>query len=158
MFGKNRSQGSGGSQFDNVLNTIARGTVIEGVIHAKGDIRIEGQVNGSVFCESKVVLGEHGRVEGDIEARNAHIAGRVKGNLKIKELLQLQEKGKIEGDISTIKLSIQVGAVFTGNCRMASGSGHSENKQRHHNISSARVAQDGESATIMSHEQSEKAL
>ncbi|HHG83917.1 MAG TPA: polymer-forming cytoskeletal protein [Bacteroidetes bacterium] len=103
---------------DNVLNTIARGTILEGKITTKGDIRVEGRVIGTITCDAKLVIGEHGSVEGYVDARNAYIAGSVKGEVVVRELLQLQEKGRIEGDILTQKLSVQVGATFTGNCRM----------------------------------------
>lgn len=103
---------------DNVLNTISRGTVIEGKIHTKGDIRIEGRVIGTVTCESKLVIGEHGSVEGFVDARNAHVSGQIKGEVVCRELLQLQEKARVEGDIYTQKLSVQIGATFTGNCQM----------------------------------------
>jgi cytoskeletal protein CcmA (bactofilin family) len=105
---------------DNVLNTIARGTVLEGKITTKGDIRIEGKVIGTVTCDAKLVIGENGSVEGIVDARNAYIAGAVKGQVIVRELLQLQEKGHIQGDIYTQKLSVQIGASFTGNCRMGS--------------------------------------
>lgn len=103
---------------ENVLNTISRGTVVEGKIHTKGDIRVEGRIVGTVTCEAKLVIGEHGYIEGFVEARNAYVAGRVKGELVVKELLQLQEKANIEGNIFTQKLSVQVGAEFSGNCQM----------------------------------------
>lgn len=105
---------------DNVLNTIARGTVLEGKITTKGDIRIEGKVIGTVSCDAKLVIGENGSVEGIVDARNAYIAGMVKGQVVVRDLLQLQEKGVIQGDIFTQKLSVQIGASFTGNCRMGS--------------------------------------
>lgn len=103
---------------DNVLNTIARGTILEGKITTKGDIRVEGKVIGTISCDAKLVIGEHGSVDGFVDARNAYIAGEVKGEVVVRELLQLQEKGRIEGDIYTQKLSVQVGASFSGNCRM----------------------------------------
>jgi cytoskeletal protein CcmA (bactofilin family) len=103
-----------------VLNTIARGTVLEGKIITKGDIRIEGKVIGTVTCDAKLVIGENGSVEGIVDARNAYIAGTVKGQVIVRDLLQLQEKGNIHGDIYTQKLSVQIGATFTGNCRMGS--------------------------------------
>jgi cytoskeletal protein CcmA (bactofilin family) len=103
---------------DNVLNTIARGTILEGKITTKGDIRVEGKVIGTISCDAKLVIGEHGSVEGFVDARNAYIAGQVKGEVVVRELLQLQEKGRIEGDIYTQKLSVQIGASFSGNCRM----------------------------------------
>jgi cytoskeletal protein CcmA (bactofilin family) len=119
MFGSNGKEMKGPMAVDNnVLNTIARGTVLEGKIITKGDIRVEGKVIGIITCDAKLVIGEHGVVEGQIDARNAYIAGEVRGTVVVRELLQLQERGKIEGDIFTQKLSVQVGATFTGNCRM----------------------------------------
>lgn len=103
---------------DNVLNTISRGTVLVGKITTQGDIRIEGKVIGTITCDSKLVIGEHGSVEGNVDARNAYIAGEVKGTVVVRELLQLQERGKIKGDIYTQKLSVQVGAMFSGTCKM----------------------------------------
>lgn len=103
---------------DNVLNTISRGTVVEGKIHTKGDLRVEGRVVGTLTCEAKLVIGEHGYVEGFVEATNAYVAGKIKGEVVVKELLQLQEKANIEGNIFTQKLSVQVGAEFSGNCQM----------------------------------------
>jgi cytoskeletal protein CcmA (bactofilin family) len=117
--GNNSSPNNGKSMaVDNVLNTIARGTVLEGKITTKGDIRIEGKVIGTVTCDAKLVIGENGSVEGTVDARNAYIAGSVKGLVVVRELLQLQERGNILGDIYTQKLSVQIGATFTGNCRM----------------------------------------
>ncbi|MFN8394669.1 MAG: polymer-forming cytoskeletal protein [Bacteroidia bacterium] len=103
---------------ENVLNTIAEGTVLEGKITTKGDIRVEGRVIGTITCDAKLVIGEKGSVEGVVDARNAYIAGSVKGQVVVRELLQLQANGHINGDIYTQKLSVQVGATFTGNCRM----------------------------------------
>lgn len=137
MFASNSKENKGVMALDNVLNTISRGTVLEGKITTKGDIRVEGKVIGNITCDAKLVIGDHGVVEGHIDARNAYIAGEVKGTVVVRELLQLQEKGRIEGDIYTQKLSVQVGATFTGSCRMGkeaqamvSENGHAENSLR----------------------------
>ena len=103
---------------ETVLNTISQGTVLVGNITTKGDIRIEGKILGTVVCGSKLVIGENGVVEGNIDAKNANIAGEVKGTVVVRELLQLQEKGKIQGDIYTLRLAVQVGAFFSGHCSM----------------------------------------
>lgn len=122
MFGKNKASESKNERIEmsteNVLNTISRGTVVIGNISTRGDIRIEGKIIGTVICSSKLVIGEHGFVEGNIDAKNANIAGEVKGEVVIRELLQLQETGKINGDIFTSKLAVQIGASFSGSCRM----------------------------------------
>ena len=103
---------------ENVLNTISKGTVVIGNITTKGDIRVEGRIIGTIICSSKLVIGENGFVEGNVDAKNANIAGEVIGTVVVRELLQLQEKGKIIGDIFTTKLAVQMGAVFSGSCKM----------------------------------------
>ncbi len=103
---------------ENVLNTISKGTVVIGNISTRGDIRIEGKITGTIVCNSKLVIGENGYVDGNIDAKNANIAGEVKGQVVVRELLQLQETGKISGDIFTSKLAVQIGANFSGSCKM----------------------------------------
>jgi cytoskeletal protein CcmA (bactofilin family) len=42
----------------------------------------------------------------------------IEGKIKVKELLSLNSSARIYGDMITKKLSIEPGAVFTGNCNM----------------------------------------
>ena len=48
-----------------VVNMVG-GTVINGDIQAKGDVRIDGILKGSVKTEGKLVVGSSGVVEGDV--------------------------------------------------------------------------------------------
>jgi len=103
---------------DGNWNKIAKGTVVMGNINAEGDLRIEGKVVGTIVCNSKLVVSETGSIEGNVDARNATIEGEIKGNVVTRELLQIDKTGKITGDIYTQKLVVQMGAIFTGNCKM----------------------------------------
>jgi cytoskeletal protein CcmA (bactofilin family) len=103
---------------DGNWNKIAKGTVVMGNINAEGDLRIEGKVVGTIICNSKLVVSETGQIEGDIDARNATVEGEIKGNVVTRELLQIDKTGKITGDIYTQKLVVQMGAIFTGTCKM----------------------------------------
>src|ERR1044071_2184316 len=83
------------------INLIGAGTTIEGDIRSNGDIRIDGTVFGNVHSKAKVVIGNTGVVEGDINCQNADISGSVKGKTNISELLFLKASSKINGDIVT---------------------------------------------------------
>ncbi|MFN0202592.1 MAG: polymer-forming cytoskeletal protein [Bacteroidia bacterium] len=107
-----RGEGGGG------LNTISSGTVIVGNINAEGDMRIEGKVVGTIVCNSRLVVSATGMIEGSIDARNAIIEGEIKGDVITRELLQIDKTGKVFGDVFTQKLVVQMGAIFTGNCKM----------------------------------------
>ena len=100
------------------INMIGVGTVITGDIKSKGDIRVDGSLNGSIETEGKVVVGQGGIVEGDVVCKDADIAGVLKAKISVSQLLSLKSSAKLNGDIITNKLSIEPGASFTGSCSM----------------------------------------
>jgi len=114
MSATNNKNESGGSS----INLIGAGTVIEGDIRSNGDIRIDGAVYGQVISKAKVVIGNTGIIEGDLNCQNADISGTIKGKSSVSELLFLKSSSKLNGDIVTGKLVVEVGATFTGSCNM----------------------------------------
>ncbi len=99
-------------------NRILLGTEITGDITSKGDLRIDGKLSGSVTMEGKLVIGEKGEVDGDINCTNATVAGTLKGRINVKELMTMLKSAHVEGDLITGKLSVEPGAEFTGTCSM----------------------------------------
>ena len=122
MFNKNTKENTSGSSrhesSGSSINLIGTGTVIEGDVRSNGDIRIDGAVHGNVYSKSKVVVGNTGLVEGNINCQNADVSGTVKGKSMVNELLFLKASSKMNGDIVTGKLVVEVGATFTGSCNM----------------------------------------
>ena len=100
------------------VNIISNGTTITGDIKSKGDIRVDGSLNGSIETEGKVVVGQGGVVEGDVICKDADVAGVIKAKITVSQLLSLKSSAKLNGDIVTNKLSIEPGATFTGSCSM----------------------------------------
>ncbi len=98
--------------------SIADGTVVDGHLRVEGDLRIEGTIKGTVTSKGKVIVGNAGKVEGDIICQHADISGVVKGKLKIADILFLKGNALIEGDINTGKLVMESGVKFNGNCVM----------------------------------------
>lgn len=100
------------------VNLLGAGTSIKGDIKSNGDIRIDGSLSGSIHSKGKVIIGETGRVEGEIICKNADISGEIKAQLIVSDLLTLKSTAKFYGDITTGKLAIESGAAFTGTCKM----------------------------------------
>ena len=50
--------------------------------------------------------------------KNADLEGKLNGKIEVDELLSLKSTAKLQGEISTNKLSIEPGAIFSGNCKM----------------------------------------
>jgi len=101
------------------INLISNGTEITGDIRSTGDIRIDGTLAGNLNTKGKVVIGPTGKVNGEVICKNSEVSGLVEGKIIVNQLLILKVASKILGDIVTSKLSIEPGAVFTGNCKMS---------------------------------------
>jgi cytoskeletal protein CcmA (bactofilin family) len=97
---------------------IAAGTTLKGDIASNGDIRIDGNLQGNIQCQAKVVIGSNGSVEGDISGQQADIMGKVSGTIKVKELLQLKGGSHVNGNLYAGKLQIEPSANFNGQCHM----------------------------------------
>jgi cytoskeletal protein CcmA (bactofilin family) len=121
MFGSknDKSASSSNPVATNVSNSVVEGTKITGDIIASNDIRIDGELTGNLDCNGRVIIGPQGKVEGKIQAQNAIIEGSFTGEIFIRELLSIKENASVIADIRTDKISIQPGAVFSGNCTMA---------------------------------------
>ena len=105
------------SQSDSI-NSIGKGSVLDGSIHAPGDIRVDGVLKGKLTAKGRLVLGQSGSIEGEVDCGSAVVSGELKANIQSKELLVLKETAKLYGDIKTEKLSIEPGAMFSGKCTM----------------------------------------
>jgi cytoskeletal protein CcmA (bactofilin family) len=104
------------------ISIISEDAIIKGNIECIGDIRIDGKLVGNVQCQSKIILGEHGVVEGDLIGQHADILGKVIGNVRMSGQLNLNGQSSIHGDIHVAKLKIESTATFNGSCTMG---GHS---------------------------------
>ena len=100
------------------VNIIGVGTIINGDIMSKGDIRIDGTLKGAVKTGGKVVVGTSGIIEGDVECANADIAGTLNAKISVEQLLSLKATARLTGDLVTNKLAIEPGAAFSGHCSM----------------------------------------
>lgn len=105
---------------DSSRNIIAAGTIIKGDIQSDGNIRVDGTVVGTLNCKGKVVLGNTGRIEGEVICQNANLSGEAKVKITVSELLTLQSTARLFGEIYTGKLGIEPGAIFSGTCKMGS--------------------------------------
>jgi len=112
---KKTKPGNGESQ---IPNMIAQGTSIVGDLISDGDFRIEGKLKGTITANGRIVIGETGEIEGQMSCKHADISGKVKGNIQVEELTMLKQHSQFEGNITTKQLSVEPGALFSGECQM----------------------------------------
>lgn len=93
-------------------------TSIEGNVHFKGGLRIDGTVKGNVVADSSepsiLVISEHGRVEGEVRVAHLVVNGEILGPVFSSELLELQPRARITGDVNYKALEMHGGALVSG--------------------------------------------
>ncbi|NLV77715.1 MAG: polymer-forming cytoskeletal protein [Tissierellia bacterium] len=91
---------------------------IIGKIEGSGNLRIDGLVEGDIDYKGDIIIGETGKVKGNISCSNVSLTGKVEGNIKLKSKLTILPKGKLIGDAEVANLIIHENAYFDGNCKM----------------------------------------
>ena len=92
------------------------------IFACNGDLRIDGTLVGNISAKGKIVIGETGKIKGEVTCKNSDISGLVDGKISVSELLSLKATAKVIGDMSTSRLAIEPGSRFTGYCDMNDGS------------------------------------
>lgn len=93
-------------------------TNVEGNVHFKGGLRIDGHVKGNVVADteqpSMLVISEHAKIEGEVRAAHVVVNGEVVGPVHSTELLELQPRARITGDVYYKALEMHGGALVAG--------------------------------------------
>lgn len=121
MFGKKDSQPSSQSNSPRMnasINSLVKGTNVDGQIISENDIRIDGTLKGNLTCKAKVILGPTGFIEGEINCTSAILEGRLEGIIHVRELLTVRQSAVVSGDVNTQKLIVDAGAEFNVTCKM----------------------------------------
>jgi len=97
------------------VSVIGRDLTIAGNLICKGEVQVDGIVEGDIEG-SHVVVGEGATVTGSISAEEVVVRGHVVGSVHSKRVM-LQTTSEVEGDIYHQSLSIEQGAMFEGKSR-----------------------------------------
>lgn len=100
------------------VTIISTGVIFEGRIKSNGNVRIDGTVNGDVFAEGNVTVGETGQINGEVKAGVITIGGKVTGTVNAKDKVILESKSSLKGDLISKILVVEEGASFDGKSSM----------------------------------------
>jgi cytoskeletal protein CcmA (bactofilin family) len=101
------------------LNTlIGEGTIIKGDLETTGQVRIDGDLIGSLKTESQVIISPTGRVKGNISARELIVGGLFKGDILTSDKVVILSSGLVLGKIISPLLVIEQGALLDGVCHI----------------------------------------
>jgi cytoskeletal protein CcmA (bactofilin family) len=97
---------------DPTTSTLNEALTIAGRLTSKGNLHINGRVEGTIRCHS-LVLGETSHVEGDVIAEKVAIHGRLIGTVHASDIV-LCGGCYVEGDLYHQSLTIERGVHFEG--------------------------------------------
>ena len=115
-FGSIRSKvvGSGSE-----VAVIGRSIQINGDLRGNEDLRIEGDVSGTVELKnSALTIGKEGKVKAGVYAKSIAVDGETKGDLYATECVSVHANARVQGNIIAPKVSIVEGAHFKGSIEM----------------------------------------
>ena len=98
---------------------IGRSIQINGDLRGDEDLRIEGDVSGTVeLRNSALTIGKEGKVKADVYAKSIAVDGETKGDLFATERVSVHVNAKVQGNIISPRVSIEEGAHFKGSIEM----------------------------------------
>lgn len=100
------------------IGFLDRGVKLEGTLELAGTFRIDGEVKGTVRCKERLIVGENGRLEGEIEAPLISVAGKIRGTVRSTTRIEILPSGVVEGEVHTPCLVMEAGGVLEGRCYM----------------------------------------
>lgn len=96
---------------------IGEDLAVTGNIVSKGEVQVEGEVQGDIHCAS-LVIGDKAHISGGVVADDVVVRGNVSGSIRGIRVT-LQASSHVEGDIFHESLAIEQGAFFEGKSRRA---------------------------------------
>ena len=104
---------------------LQNGVRIEGVVHVEGDLRVEGQIDGTVNVKGVLMIGQSADTQGSINGGEVVIHGKVTGDVRAETRIQLSRGADVTGDLYCRSLVIEEGVVFEGRSHMGEKTGSS---------------------------------
>ena len=98
---------------------IGRSIQINGDVRGDEDLRIEGDISGTVQLKnSNLTIGTEGKVRADVYARSITVYGTTEGDLYATERVNVHINAQVRGNITAPKVGIEEGAKFKGSIEM----------------------------------------
>ncbi|CAN5504496.1 hypothetical protein BH23CHL4_BH23CHL4_25500 [soil metagenome] len=109
----------------------------DGAFVAERDLRIDGDMKGTIECKGTLFVATGATVSAKVEAENISVAGELTGEINCRGRLQLLPSGRLKGKVRTRGMIVAEGAIYDGDLVMDTSSSRAPSG----NGSSAETAQ-----------------
>src|SRR5229473_5023566 len=114
--------------------TIGRTLVIKGELSGAEALYIDGRIEGKISLpDNRITIGRNGSVQANITAKEVVVMGKVSGNIDCSDRVDIRSEGSVTGDVSTVRISVEDGAVLKGGIQVKSGEHKQQNQAQSKN-------------------------
>jgi cytoskeletal protein CcmA (bactofilin family) len=114
-WGKKNARATSGEEIANILEA---SSVVRGDLRSDRGFRVDGKIEGSIESSAAIIIGETGKVTGDVRGVDVIVVGRVEGDIHASGHLDIRSTGRVIGDVSAASFRIETGGVFLGTSHM----------------------------------------
>jgi cytoskeletal protein CcmA (bactofilin family) len=93
-------------------------TSIDGALVTDTNLRVEGQLTGTLQCGGILFVTEGANVDATVDAGGIIVEGTLKGTIICHGRLEIRPTGVVSGEVDTGRLVILEGAIYEGRLRM----------------------------------------
>lgn len=105
-------------QANEAFSLIDRHTSVEGTLATRRDLRIEGEMRGTLRCQGLLYVAEGADIDATVEAASIAVAGQLRGAVTCHGKLHIMPTGRVLATVITDSLVINEGAIYEGQLRM----------------------------------------
>lgn len=77
-------------------------------------LRLQGRFEGKINTPGRLHIAREAKLQADVDGGAIIVEGDVKGNLVASDRIDLKASARYEGDLRSSKLTVEEGAVFSG--------------------------------------------
>ena len=99
-----------------INSIIGEGTRFQGDLELSGLLRIDGDYEGTIQTDGRVLIGRNGRALCRIQADTVIVGGVVKGDIVCRGKLVILSTGMVIGNVHAPDLIVEEGVILDGRC------------------------------------------
>ena len=95
------------------------GAEFSGKLTFMGRVRIDGKLDGEIFGDEVLIIGDGAEVRAEVEVGTLIMrGGTLWGNVRATQLVELHAPARLYGNVQTPQIFVDKGVVFDGRCAM----------------------------------------
>ena len=104
---------------DDIIAFVGEEVTFKGTIRYQGTVRVDGRLEGEIYTDGNLIIGQKAVITAKIEAGTVTCQGQISGEILAKNRVKLLSPAVFDGTITTPLLSMDEGVMFNGSCNMS---------------------------------------